>query len=73
MPDSDCEVKGRGAGKPHNPYEDDIQVVLVFKLEPAVLNTLNLGMWLGHGGLWVQNVREEADADNEALVKSNAT
>jgi hypothetical protein len=40
MPES--EVEGSGPGKPHNPYEDDI--ILVFKLEPAVLNTLNLGI-----------------------------
>jgi hypothetical protein len=64
MPDG--EVEGSGPGKPHNPYEDDIVLVL----EPAVLNTLSLGM--GLGGLWVQIVREEVDAENEAPKKSNA-
>lgn len=59
MPDG--EVEGSGPGKPHNPYEDDIVLVL----EPTVLDTLSLGM--GLGGLWVQIVREE----NEAPKKSN--
>ncbi|KAG2066082.1 hypothetical protein BDR04DRAFT_1107344 [Suillus decipiens] len=63
MPDG--EVKGSGTGKPHNPYEDDIILVL----EPAVLDTLGLGM--GLGGLWVQIVREKAEEDNEAPKKSN--
>ncbi|KAG1844950.1 hypothetical protein DFJ58DRAFT_801710 [Suillus subalutaceus] len=64
MPDG--EVEGDGSGKPHNPYEDDIVLVV----EPAVLDTLSLGM--GLGGLWVQIVREEVEADNEAPKKSNA-
>ncbi|KAG1877423.1 hypothetical protein F4604DRAFT_1757510 [Suillus subluteus] len=64
MPDG--EVEGNGSGKPHNPYEDDIVLVV----EPAVLDTLSLGM--GLGGLWVQIVREEVEADNDAPKKSNA-
>lgn len=64
MPDG--EVEGNGSGKPHNPYEDDIVLVV----EPAVLDTLSLGM--GLGGLWVQIVREEVEADDEAPKKSNA-
>lgn len=63
MPDG--EVEGSGTGKPHNPYEDDIVLVL----EPAVLDTLSLGM--GLGGLWVQIVREKVEEDNEAPKKSN--
>jgi hypothetical protein len=51
------EVEGSGPGKPHNPYEDDIVLVV----EPSVLNRLSLGM--GLGGLWVQIVREEVVAD----------
>jgi hypothetical protein len=64
MPDG--EVEGNGTGKPHNPYQDDIVLVV----QPAVLDTLSLGM--GLGGLWVQIVCEEVKADNEAPKKSNA-
>ncbi|KAG1735457.1 hypothetical protein EDB19DRAFT_1724597 [Suillus lakei] len=64
MPDG--EVEGSGSGKPHNPYEDDIVLVV----EPAALDTLSLGM--GLGGLWVQIVRGEMEADDEAPKKSNA-
>ncbi|KAG0698703.1 hypothetical protein DFH29DRAFT_940358 [Suillus ampliporus] len=66
MPDG--EIEGSGPGKPHNPSEDDIVLVV----EPAVLDTLSLGM--GLGGLWVQIVREEVDADkadSEAPKKSH--
>ncbi|OAX42062.1 hypothetical protein K503DRAFT_684123 [Rhizopogon vinicolor AM-OR11-026] len=51
------EIEGSGPGKPHNPYEDDIVLVVV----PAVLDNLSLGM--GLGGLWVQIVREEVETD----------
>jgi len=51
------EVEGSGSGKPHNPYEDDIVLVV----EPATLDKLSIGM--GLGGLWVQIVREEVEVD----------
>lgn len=55
MPNGDIE--GSGPGKPHNPYKDDIVLVV----EPAMVDKLSLGM--GLGGLWVQIVREEVVAD----------
>jgi hypothetical protein len=42
----DGEIESNGPSKPHNLYEDDIVLVV----EPAILDTLSLGMGLGGYG-----------------------
>ncbi|KAH7922047.1 hypothetical protein BV22DRAFT_1121726 [Leucogyrophana mollusca] len=64
MPGDEVADGAASGRKPHDPYKDDI----VLLVEPSVLETLHLGM--GLGALWIQIARQE-DLEAEAPEKNS--